>query len=242
MDPERNDVDISRLFKWGKIFSLSNADGEVISTIYMRLIGDADLNKARVFALRKSAEYRRKLKTENSDERFAFIQEKSTLDYEQIISINLILNTREITQESNEQLVFPLPKEPKGNAKLEALEKYQKEVDEYPAKREEALRKEVTKRLKSLEKELRERSFDELYRQYEIQMINELCEQEMISAFKDMCVYFGCFKDPGFTDKYFSSMDEYLDLERYIKQQFMDAYLSIEIPSGELKKLREVTL
>jgi len=242
MDPERNDVDISRLFKWGKIFSLSNADGEVISTVYMRLIGDADLNKARVYALRRSAEYRKKLKTENSDERFAYIQDKVGIDYEQIVSINLILNTREVTQEANDELVFPLPKEPKASAKLETLEKYQKEIDDYPAKREEALRTEVTKRLKVIETYLREKSFDELYKQYEMQMINELCEQEMISAFKEMCVYFGCFKDPGFSDRYFSSLDEYLNLERYIKQQFMDAYLSIEIPSGELKKLQEVTL
>ena len=66
MEIEKNDVDISKLFNWGKAFEIVGEDG-VVDVVYMRVLGDADINKARVFALRESAKLRRALRNPDSD-------------------------------------------------------------------------------------------------------------------------------------------------------------------------------
>jgi len=51
--PEKNDVDISSLFYYRKPVTLIGKDAEP-TTVYMRLVGDAELQRARVKALRDS--------------------------------------------------------------------------------------------------------------------------------------------------------------------------------------------
>ncbi len=60
---DRNDVNISILFNWGKEFILYDENRKELFKVYLRIIGDSDLNKAKVYALRKSAEMRKKLKS-----------------------------------------------------------------------------------------------------------------------------------------------------------------------------------
>lgn len=59
MNAERNDVDIFRLFHWGKEVTIFDKYGNELTNVYMRLVGDAELNLARVFAIRRSAELRK---------------------------------------------------------------------------------------------------------------------------------------------------------------------------------------
>ena len=86
---EKSDVDISTLFNWGRVFEVINPkDQSVSSIVYMKLLGDADLGRARVYAIRKSAEMRRKLKDENSDERIAWVRSIDEVETEDLINLN----------------------------------------------------------------------------------------------------------------------------------------------------------
>jgi len=240
MNAEKNDVLISPLFTWGKEFELVK-DGEVISKVYMRLVGDADLNRARVYALRRSSVKRKNLRDRSSDENLAFIQEEGILDRERLIALCVLFTSKEITQKALKEVSVSFPKEPKSDASLEAFEKFQKQVDDFPDKRDKEYRKFINKEIAVLETRLATKSDHELYLLYIELITNELCEEEMLNSFREMCTYCGSFSDTEYKTRFFSSIEDFLNLDSAIKQDFMDAYQSLEIPTEELKKLREAT-
>lgn len=238
---DKNDVNIEELFNWGKIFVLANADGKIDATVYIRLSGDADVNRARVYALRRSAELRRKLREENTDERFAFIVDKDLMDKERLVSILVGLSIRETTRKAIKETRLPPIKEPKSDATLEEFEKFQLALDEYSTKRDKEVRKTIDKELAKYRAKLEKLEFDTLYNSYISEITNELCEQEMMNAFREMCTFFGTYKDSKFSEKLFTNFESFTNLETSLKQQFLDAYQSLEIGTEDLKKSLVVT-
>ncbi len=238
---DRNDVDISKLFDWGKVFVLTNDKGEVEATVYIRLAGDADINRARVFALRKSAELRRKLRDITTDERYAFIQDKDLMSKERLLMILSGLSIRNITHKCLKEVRTPFPKEPKSDASLEEFEKFQKEVDSYPEKKDKELRKLIEKEITKYKNQLDKQDFDTLYDTYVSELTNEMCEQEMINSFREICTFFGTYKDKGFKERLFEDFDSFANLATDIKQQFLNAYQSLELGTEDLKKLQVAT-
>jgi hypothetical protein len=227
MNVEKNDVDISRLFNWGKVFEITNSSGESEALVYMKLLGDADVNRARVYALRKSAEMRKELSDPNSDIRWATIRQIDVLSEEDLVNYILIFSMREITNDALRTVDIPSPKPPKSNSKLATLEKYQKEVDEYPAKKADAVNKYIQKEVEKLKKFLLSETKEVLYKKYVNTLIDEFCEREALKAYGDMECYLGCFKDDEYKEHFFSSFEEFDNLDE--KQKV------------ELKKLREAT-
>ncbi len=238
---DKNDVSIEELFNWGKIFVLTNANGDVEKTVYIRLAGDADINRARVYALRKSAELRRKLREPDTDERFAFIQDKDLLDKTRLISILVGLSIREVTRKAIKEVKLPTIKEPKSDASLEEFEKFQLALDAYGEKRDKEVRKLIEKELTKYKTRLEKLELDVLYDSYISEITNELCEQEMMSSFREMCTFFGTYKDPEFSERLFSEFEKFANLETSLKQQFLEAYQSLEIGTEDLKKSLVVT-
>jgi len=151
---DKNDVDISKLFRWGAKFNILDSRDQVIVEVYIRLVGDAELNRARVFALRKSAELRSKLREENSDERLAFIPPLEDLDKENLVETALLYMIRDITLDAIKDTRLPLPAEPDSDSSLEKQEKYQKEVDEYPTKKDSIIREKIEKTVELRRQEL----------------------------------------------------------------------------------------
>lgn len=241
---ERADVDISKIFEWGRVFEVINPETEEIDAIvYMKLLGDADLSRARVYAIRKSAELRRKLKDINSDERIAWIRDINELSKEDVIKLNIIYSGRKIAQDAAAKVRIPIPKTPRSNAKLDKMEAFQKEVDAYPEKRQKAIADEINKEIENLTTELDKRSKEELYQRYVTSLIDEFCEREAMNSFEDYQVYLGCYIDDTYkSDKrFFKDFDEFNNLEPIVKAQFKDAYKSLDIEMPELKKLRRAT-
>lgn len=241
MEYEKNDVDISKLFDWGRVFVLENSDGKEEGLIYMKLLGDADVNRTRVYALRKSAELRRKLRDPNSDERLAAIKDIEDLSIDDIINYILVFSTREITQNAVKEVNVPAPKMPKSTAKLEVLEKYQQQLDAYNEKRKTAVDKYVQKEVKKLVEGLKSESKEVLYKKYEELLIQEFCEQAAFHAYEDMQVYLGCYKDDEYKEHFFKDLEEYDNLLAEQKALIRQAYNSLNIGTDDLKKLREVT-
>ena len=241
MSVERNDVDISQLFMWGKEFEIEgNNDSKL--TVYIRLIGDADLNKARVHALRSSSYLRNRLKEKDSDERLAFVPEEGSIEREILVEAIAMLSTREYAQEAVKEVDIPYPIEPDSDAKLEKQEKYQAQVDAYPAKRDKKINEYIVKKVNERKVELNGLTDAELFGLYEGAIISELCENEMLKKFREFCTYSGIFNDSKYREKTFSSLEEFQNLPLAIKEKFMSAYSELEIEQSNLKKLPQATL
>lgn len=232
---EKNDVDIERLFTWSKECVITGLQGKDM-TVYVRLLGDADLNRARVMSLRITAEFRKTLKDEDSDERIAFIPYKEELTKEMLVESILILTLRETTQQIMRETTLKLPKEPPSDATTEDLEKFQKEVDEFPEKREKVLKEKIEKITERKRSELSEKDEDSLYKSYVEILIRELCDQELLKRFKEHCVFFGTYQDKKFTKRLFNSFDVFDNLPKEVKDKLIETYEFLEIESDELKK------
>lgn len=238
---EKNDTDISKLFHWSDKFIITDRYGNEVVTAYIRLIGDAELNRARVQAIRASKELRTKLKTEGTDERIVFIPEIEDITREQLIELILIQKVREFSQDAMKEVSIPVPVEPHSESDLEKQEKYQTEIDNYESVRVDKIKQITTNKVENYRGTLNGRTDIELGREYEKLVINDLCEQEMIKKFRELCVYFGSFSDEEHTKYLFDNFNQFDNLPTEVKQQFLDSYQQLEISIDFLKRSLEVT-
>jgi hypothetical protein len=238
---EKNDVEISKLFEWSNKFTIKDRFNKDKLEVFIRLVGDADLNRARVYGLRKSANMRKKLKDSESDERLAYIPDISVVDKDGVINTLLLYKSRDYATQAVKEVQVKVPKEPGSEATLEEQEKYQEFVDSYLDKRQKEIDKYVNKLIESERKKLDERDLESLYKDYENEMINQICNGEMVNKYREFCTYCGTYKDSKFKKKLFESLDEFLNLPSEIKDQLTNSYLMLEVGGEDLKNLPGAT-
>lgn len=239
---DKSDVDISQLFKWSTEVELADPKMDLHTKVYVRLVGDADLNRARAYALRRSAEMRKNLNTKGTDEYIAFVNEVEDFeDKDTMATMVILLMLSDIQQEALRTVEVPEPKTLKSTATLEEQEQYQTEVDEYPNIFREAIEKELEKIRKREEKRLKKLDEDALYKEYKGRLIDNLCSDEMNDSFYDMCVYYGTYKTDTFEKQAFVSFDAYRNSSGLIKETLKEAYKNLELGMGTLKKSPEAT-
>jgi len=236
---EFNDVDIAPLFAWSKEFSVRMETG--LKPVFMRILGDADLNRARVAALRMSAELRRKLRDMDSDERLAYIKDKEDITPDQMMAVILVFSMRDISQKAREKMTLKAPKQPRSDAKTSAHEKYQAEVDSYPQRFQAELRLLIEKEVLMMKTSMETEAPEVLYKKYVDIMTDELCEQRQMNEFKSQCAYYGSYSDKELTERLFSSYEDFCNLPSDLKEQFVNEYSNLEILGDDLKKLQRVT-
>jgi hypothetical protein len=232
---EKNDVDLSKLFMWSKECELTGVSGKPVK-VYIRLLGDADINRARVMSLRKSAEYRKALKDPDSDERIAFIPDAADFDKENLADAIIAYTMRDTTKKAMREVVIPRPKDPGSDATTEQLEKFQAAVDEYPKVREKAIKDIMEKLILARRTELLAKEHAELAKIFDAVIINELCEQELTDRFKEYCIVFGTYADKKFTKRFFNSIEELSELPGDLKIKLMEEYALLEVDAENLKK------
>jgi thiaminase len=240
ISPEKNNVEIEKLFKWSSDFKINDKYGNFIVDVFMRLVGDAEINKARVFAIRKSAELRKLLRDDESDERIAFISTVYEMDEkEELADLISMLKLREFSDSATREVTVPFPKEPKSDAPLEDIEKYQAEVDDYEGKRMEKINEYLIAKVDNFRNSIKDRTVEQLQKDYEKLMISQLCEKEMVTKFKEYCVYCSVYRDSEFKEKFFTTFEEFDNLPTEIKRQYIENYDSLELNVDELKKSLE---
>lgn len=242
MDIEKNDVDITKLFLWEGEVDIVDQHQNEVGKVYMRLVGDKDLNKSRVYSLRKSAELRNKLHTEGSDEHTAFIKGITLNSKESLVAGVKLLEMADLSNDARRNALVKFPVEPDSDASLEEQEKYQKKVDEFPDKFSELVAKELEKLLKSEDKRLDKLSDKELQDLYQALTINYVCQEEMGRAFSDMCIFKGTYKDKEYKKKLFTTFTKYENIATEVRDQLREGYTQLELGMSELKKLQEATL
>jgi hypothetical protein len=241
MDIEKGDVDISNLFRWEVEVPIMDGRGEEVAKVYMRLLGDKDVNQARVYGLRASAELRKKLRTKGTDEHVAFISEIPTRDRDAVEAGIKLLRLTDLANIARRNAVVQFPKEPDSEATLEEQEKYQQEVDEFPEKYAELVEEELEKLVKQEDKNLAKMKVADLRNEYTETMIEYVCKQEMDRKFMDQTVFFATYKDREYKKKAFKTFEEYENSSTEVKDQLKTAYNDLELGISELKKSPEVT-
>lgn len=242
MDIEKNDVDISQLFLWrGKVPIVDQQQKEV-ATVYMRVVGDKDLSKARIHSLRQSAELRAVLNDTKSDEYHAFISGIKFTSRDSVIAGVKLLLLADLGSDARRNVIVKFPPEPDSDSSLEEHENYQKEVDLFPEEFGDRVDAELEKLLKVEEKRLKKLSDDDLFEEYKKLTINYICQEEMTRTFVDKSVFYATYKDENYKKRYFKTFTKYEDLATEVKNQLRDGYRNLELGMIELKKLPEAVL
>jgi len=235
LSPEKNDVDISSLFFYKKPVTITgNKDKEL--TVYMRLVGDAELQRARVKALRDSRKLRDALKDKNSDEYLAFIPDISEVEKDRLVELSLVMSLKEISADIAQEIELPFPEEPGSKATLEEQEAYQKEIDKYPEKRETLIRKKILERAAEFKDELKERTEKQLRRDYLASIVNELCEAELAKSFYDHIIFFSLYKTDEYNEPLFDTFEDFLKIPSDVKEMLLEEYKNLELGMDDLKK------
>ena len=237
-DIEKNDVDISKLFAWGASMDLVTPQGDVV--VWMKILGDADVNRARIYALRKSAEMRAKMVDMDSDERVALIPVLDTSSKSKVVELMLTLRIREVSEVATKDLKIVYPKELESIATLKEQEKYQAVVDNFPKYVDGLTKKAVEKGVAKERKRLNKMSMEELEELYTSTLIEHVCETEMYQAFQDKTTYFACFKDDAYILPLFANFEDYLNLPTQVKTTLSDFYGTLSMDMDSLKKSPEV--
>lgn len=234
-DIEKNDVDITSLFDFTKEVELRTTSGEPIK-VYMKLPNDAQINRARVYAMRESSNLRKNLKDSSWEEREGFIPSVSDRTDEEIVEHIIGMSIQKIGVEISEDLTIPIPKEPDGGASLEEQEQYQQAIDEYPILVNEKFVKTLEKRIESLRTFLQKKNTKELLDLYEEEVIKGLCEEHFYKTYMLQNAFYASFKDPEFSEPLFAKFESLKNGPISLKGQLMEAYNQLEISPDELKK------
>lgn len=239
---DKNDVDITKLFRYKKEVEVKDELTGDSGKFYLRIIGDADLNRARVFGLRKAAQLRKELKDPESGTREAFIIEsKDVLSKELLVESILIMKISELQREIIDQINVPEPRPPKSDASQEKQEAFQLEVDSYEDKYHKEYGK-IAKKVEKRERKALEKIEDSaLYIVYEGTVIDRMCTDEMTTKYYEMCVYMGTYSDPNYKKRAFSDFERFDNASSHLKDRLMEQYRYLELGMSELKKLPEAT-
>ena len=235
LTPEKNDIDVSILFEWGKPVNIILPD-ETTLTFYVRVVSDEEFNKARVYALRKTRELKEKLLDKTTDEHKAFMVDTDKLNKEELVNLILMLEMSSIYKQAEKEVNLPFPKEPEIDAPTSEWVEYQKQLDEYPEKLAKKISKKTEQLMKVRRKELSSMSKNKLEALYLEKVLDSVLSKSVEEEFIKACVFYGTFKDKEYKERVFKSIEQIDKLPTKIKEQFIDGYLSVDIPMERLKK------
>lgn len=231
---------IEKLFTWKAPLELKDGEDAVVNTVYQKLIGDSDLNKARVTSLRYSRELRGKLKDPTSDEYFAYVDILNDYNKEEIITLILFDELIDMRTEAEKDFYFPEPETPGEDATTEDEEEYQRLQDTYEDRRIKALDDRVKEILEARKNNLDSETEDYLKERAINSRVDSICENELRSRFLNMCTYLGTFLDSEYKYRLFKDFDEFLNSPEALKSQLVSGYNRLEVSSINLKGFQKI--
>lgn len=235
---------LSQLLRWKKEIILKNGDKPILEngkpkTVWIRIIGDYDLQESFKIARRKSAEFRAALRDVDSNEYKETVlplQTTSREDCEEVIRAARATNW---TNMAISAVVKPdlatieeIAVDPDA-ATLEEQERVDAENALLDAKYEEEISEFIKTKEAELEVELKQLDDDQirLLAQVEVSVIIPLTV--FLNEVQDQKIWRAVYEDKDFKIRGFSDVDDYRQTPEIIKTQLINAYSELEGFSGE---------
>lgn len=240
---------ISQLLKWKTSVILLDKNSMPITDdnkkpieVWLRVIGDDDLDAAHRAARIKSAEIRKELRNRDSQQfkdRIAPVLEATKEDCVEVLktyrSTNLAAEAaakimREELPEIDEVALEPDAPTLEEMEKLDNLiyqqeERYQKQIAEY-----------IEARTVVIVAELEEKTLEELQEMVKTEISGIIALNVFYETLSAEKIFRGAFTDKECKIKAFDSIEDYLVTDALIKDQLTDAYTKLEFSPDEIKK------
>lgn len=235
-------MDLDSLFKWKKELIIKDSKGEPVRLgkkplkLYQRIVGDADLVKARSKALLASRRLRGNLKDETSEEYAALIPDYEGQANETLSNMIVFAEGIDLRRRAVEQAEKPRePKKPKEDASLEDMENYEAATSEYQEQYDKAINKQMDKLIKERLTELSKLTREEIVNIFLVSIIESICRTEMLRVFNCWCTYLGTYADKEMTVRAFSSYEDFDNAATELRNQMLSGYLELEMTGETLK-------
>lgn len=239
---------IADLLRWKTTIDLKDELGTPILddkgnpvTIYMRVVGDQDLQEAFKLARVRSADKRRQLRDETSVEfkdQVLPIREASREDCIELIKVarsqdfnsEAFANTERPEEVTLEEIAVDpdaptLEEQEKLDAANEAVQK------EY----EEAIKSYIETKLNQIDAEFAKVPLKELRGIAELEVSNIVSLELFLSEVLDQKIVAACYLDKTFKERAFDSVEEYRNSASVIKDQISKGYMNLELGTREIK-------
>lgn len=239
---------IADLLRWRNSVQLKDPDGNPILdskgqpvTVYLRVIGDDDLQNAYKVARVISSDTRKKLRDKESiefkdqvepireatkEECIQLIKTARTQNFDALAYSNIErpdpVELEEIAEDPDAPTLEEQEKLDAANAAQD--EEFQKALKEYRETKE-----------RELEEELNQKPLEELRTQAEEEVSNITSLALFLQAVQDYKMIYACYNDKTFKERSFDSIEEYRSTHTVIKDQLAEAYFRLEAGTGDLK-------
>ena len=227
---------LEQLFTYTKELPILDHKGEVKETLWQRLVGDNDLQKARNAGLRYSALMRKQLRNKDSDEYLIYIDSLTDLTKEELVNFILMEVLFEIRGKVERELYVEEPIAPGSGSTQEEQEAYVKEYDNFNNARIEKLNEKVMQELQELQTTLNARPLAEIVLEAQRAKENSLCSNRLQEVYLEMVAYLGTYTDETYSERVFPSYKKFINIAESLKKQVIEGYSALEISSVSLKE------
>jgi hypothetical protein len=231
-------MDISKLFKWKKEYTivgvngepLLNSEGEEIR-VYLRVIGDNDLDRARKYALQQT----RKLRASYQKDSAQVLPDFDEFSVEELATLIVLNEASTIYKEAERETTIKFPTN-KDTFDIEDAENYVKERDEYFENLVVKVDEEAQKLLNQRMEYYKNLSHEDLKSRAEKSYINKIIEGDLSKLSNDAILYFSVYEDEECTKKIFESIDDVRNAAPMLKEQLYTEYSKLVLTDLDLKK------
>jgi hypothetical protein len=239
---------ISSLLKWKSEVKLQRSDGTPIKgtdgkqvSVWVRIIGDQDLQDTYKIARVKSARLRKALQNPDSLEWAESVEPVRAATKEESIELIKTARTSNLYAEAvsgierpDEIPIAEIAVDPDAPT-LEEQEKHDaanaKQDEEYQA----AIAEFQTARMDVLDVELKAMTLAQLRQAAEEELATVLALSAFLTEVQDQKISRACYEDPTCLTRAFSDVDDYRSTDADIKMQLAEAYMNLEKTPDELK-------
>lgn len=226
---------ISKLFRWHRKVEIREGD-RILDTVYIRLVGDAEFQEAKLVSLQRSKQLRILLRNKDTDEYRATFSDLDLLTRDELV---MGITFGEIAEYRDEALLsipeIELP-ELVDSPTLEQQENHETKIKEIKSDRTKAITEFIEKRAEERKGEINSVEDNEQLRgMYTHSIINMKCSEEFTTAFRGYQVFKGTYIDNKFKTLAFDDFDEFSECAPQLKNQLMMAYINLEMSGEDLK-------
>lgn len=231
-------MDISKLFKWKSTYVIKDSnkqplldlEGNII-TVYLRVIGDNDLDRAKKYSLRQS----RKLRSEYRQDPQQVLPDFYEYSNDQLATLIILNEATDVYKQAEKDTEIKYPHQ-KETVFLEDAEEYEAQMSEYFDLLLEKIEENAKKALEVRYEYYRKMDTNVLTERAQHTYINKIIEGDMAKIYNDAILFYAVYTDEEYKEKAFSSVEDVRNSSPSLKEQLYKEYTKLVLKDTELKK------
>ena len=231
-------MDISKLFKWKIAYVIKgddkkpflDPDGNTV-TVYLRVIGDNDLDRAKKYALRQS----RKLRADYRQDPQQVLPDFYEYSNDQLATLIVMNEATDVYKQAEKDSEVKYPHQTES-VSLEDAEEYEAQMSEYFDLLLEKIEENAKAALEVRYEHYRKMDTSVLTEKAQYTYINKIVEGDMAKIYNDAILFYSVYTDEECTEKAFSSVEDVRNSAQFLKEQLYREYTKLVLKDTDLKK------